>query len=139
MRTAVAALATGLALVVTVTARQPPDVPRFSTGTAAVAVDVVVRDSQGRPAAGLSVADFQVFEDGRPQVVTTFDAVEAVRAGKAASEAREVAAPGIESRRIAVGGVAALVFEELGADGRRLATKAPRRIRPGTARSGSCG
>ena len=35
-------------------------------------VDVVVTDKQGRPVPGLAAADFQLFEDGKPQAITHF-------------------------------------------------------------------
>ena len=38
-----------------------------------VVVDVVVRDSDGRPVQGLAEKDFSVTEDGRPQRVLSFD------------------------------------------------------------------
>jgi VWFA-related protein len=39
-------------------------------------VDVVVTDSAGRPVSGLSRGDFEIFEDGKPQKVTNFYAIE---------------------------------------------------------------
>ncbi len=38
-----------------------------------VVLDVVVTDSQGKPARGLTRQDFSVTEDGRPQQILTFD------------------------------------------------------------------
>jgi VWFA-related protein len=46
---------------------------RFRGAVDVVRVDVVVRDRQGRVVTGLTVADFEITEDGKPQVVTTFD------------------------------------------------------------------
>lgn len=47
---------------------QAPDArPVFRSATAAVTVDVVVRDKSGRPVLDLSQGDFEVFEDGSPQ------------------------------------------------------------------------
>ena len=53
-----------------------PQRPAFSTATAAVAVDVVVRDRRGNPVVGLGQADFELYEDGRKRSITTFDAVD---------------------------------------------------------------
>ncbi len=49
-----------------VSAQQPAE-PRFTASTTAVVVDVVVRDKQKRPVAGLTADDFTVFEDGKRQ------------------------------------------------------------------------
>jgi VWFA-related protein len=50
-----------------------PQVPTFRAGVSAVLVDVVALDSEGRPLTGLRAEDFQVFEDGVPQTIATFD------------------------------------------------------------------
>ena len=98
--------------------------PRFSTSTAAVVVDVVVRDSQQRPIVGLAASDFKVYEDGVEQTITSFDEIGAdTRAGPATSPA-----PGDVSTVRSDGPIApavvALVFEQLSPEGRRIATQA---------------
>ncbi len=50
--------------------------PRFRSGVEAVLVDVSVLDADRRPVRGLAAADFTVIEDGRPQAITTFSAVD---------------------------------------------------------------
>ena len=52
----------------------PSQRPKFGTSTAAVLVDVVVRDKKGKPVSGLTAEDFQVFEDGVPQRIISCDA-----------------------------------------------------------------
>src|SRR3954463_2332208 len=52
----------------------PSQRPKFGTSTAAVLVDVVVRDKKGKPVAGLTAEDFAVFEDGVPQKIISCDA-----------------------------------------------------------------
>src|SRR5689334_19512446 len=52
--------------------------PKFGTSTAAVLVDVVVRDKKGKPVSGLTAQDFQVFEDGVPQKIISCDAAGAL-------------------------------------------------------------
>jgi Ca-activated chloride channel family protein len=47
-------------------------VARFSSGVQAVEVYATVTDSAGEPVTGLRVDDFQLFDDGRRQAVTTF-------------------------------------------------------------------
>jgi VWFA-related protein len=59
---------------------QPPatsqvEGPRFGISTAAVVVDVMVRDKKGNPVTDLTKDQFEVFEDGVPQAVTDFERV----------------------------------------------------------------
>jgi VWFA-related protein len=58
---------------------------RFPTEVNVVAVDVVVLDSEGNPVRGLGRDDFILTEDGQPQTMTTFEAVE-VEASLAGAE-----------------------------------------------------
>jgi hypothetical protein len=44
----------------------------FRTGINFVRVDVIATDRQGLPVTDLSMSDFEVFEDGKPQAVETF-------------------------------------------------------------------
>ena len=65
---------------------EPPPIDPSSTDTAApplttfhvttrrVVVDVVVTDPSGKPVAGLTQGDFQVFEQGKPQRIRSFEA-----------------------------------------------------------------
>lgn len=50
-------------------------VSTFAAGVESVVVDVVVTDPDGQPVADLTAEDFQVEEDGKPQEITTFEAV----------------------------------------------------------------
>ncbi len=104
-------------------ASQKPE--RFRTSTAAVVVDVVVHDRQGRPVLGLAATDFTIYEDSVLQTITSFDAVGDTDGGSAPEEGqlsrrRLPAAPA--SRRVPA--VVALVFEQLSPEGRQLAEKA---------------
>jgi len=54
------------------TGQQPPP-PLFKSTVRRVVIDVVVRDSEGKPVHGLSAKDFSVSEDGKPQRIQTFD------------------------------------------------------------------
>jgi VWFA-related protein len=45
---------------------QPPQPPVFRGGTNLVQVDAIVTDESGRPLTDLTVADFEVFDDGKP-------------------------------------------------------------------------
>ncbi|HEX6323277.1 MAG TPA: hypothetical protein VFZ36_06080, partial [Vicinamibacterales bacterium] len=65
---------------------QQPQVPgAFRSRITLVPVDVRVLDRDGRPVAGLTREDFQVFEDGRPQEIAAFEHV--VFTGDAAADA----------------------------------------------------
>jgi len=57
------------------TAAQEPE-PRFSGGVQLVEVYATVTDAEGEPVTGLTRGDFEVYEDGRRQDVTTFAAGE---------------------------------------------------------------
>jgi VWFA-related protein len=52
----------------------PPNIPAVTLRMTSqlVLVDAVVKDKQGRPAEGLTAADFRVYEDGKPQDIATF-------------------------------------------------------------------
>lgn len=80
-------MTSGLALVwslaLTGSAQEQNALPAFPSRAEVVTLDVVVVDKQGRAVRGLAVADFTVFEDGRPQVVVAFEAVD-LKAGPAA-------------------------------------------------------
>jgi VWFA-related protein len=53
--------------------QQPaPGQPTFRTGINFVRVDVIVSDRSGNPVTDLLQADFEVFEDGKPQAIETF-------------------------------------------------------------------
>ncbi|HEX8027933.1 MAG TPA: VWA domain-containing protein, partial [Vicinamibacterales bacterium] len=49
-----------------------PDQPIFRAGINTVRVDVIVTDRQGNPVTDLTLADFEISEDGKPQKPETF-------------------------------------------------------------------
>jgi Ca-activated chloride channel family protein len=57
-------------------AAQEPPQARFTGGTQLVEVYATVSDASGEPVTGLRRADFEVFEDDRPQLIETFAAGE---------------------------------------------------------------
>nr|MDQ3071621.1 VWA domain-containing protein [Acidobacteriota bacterium] len=61
-------------------AQEPPPTqaqqrPTFRGGARFVRVDVFPTGKDGKPIEGLTAADFEVFEDGKPQAIDTFDFV----------------------------------------------------------------
>jgi VWFA-related protein len=62
----------------------------FRAGVNFVRVDVIVTDRKGDPVTSLTKDDFEVFEDGRPQVVDQFKLVDATGAGRGDLPAREL-------------------------------------------------
>src|SRR5215831_465805 len=50
--------------------------PTFRVRVDAIEIDAFVTDVQGNPVKGLTVDDFQIFEDGAPQVITSFSQVD---------------------------------------------------------------
>jgi VWFA-related protein len=103
--------------------------PRFVSGAEVVALDLVVRDKKGKLVTDLQEGEVQVLEDGVPQKLTSFRAIQTAPpvAGAAGPAASPAAAPAAESsaapapaatRRVA------LVFTRLSSDGRRLAQSA---------------
>jgi VWFA-related protein len=73
-----------IAVVATLAAAQDPAQPAdqqrpptFRTGTNVVRVDVTVTDSRGEPVRALTADDFEVFENGARQPITSFKFLEA--------------------------------------------------------------
>ena len=76
---AAGALATALAATLAAGGPQVPDqATSFPTAVEEVLVDVVVADRDGNPVGGLTRDDFIVAEDGVPQAVLSFEAVDVV-------------------------------------------------------------
>ena len=78
-------------LAASVVAQEPPratEGPRFPSDVEMVVVDVVVTAKGGAPLAGLRAEDFRVTEDGVPQEVGSFEAIDA-SAGSGAVESAE--------------------------------------------------
>lgn len=78
---AVAACALMCALVSAQSPPQPPvqtpaQTPTFRVRTDLVTLDVAVTEGNGRPVTGLTAKDFTVYEDGRPQAVSVFRAID---------------------------------------------------------------
>lgn len=71
IRTVAAGLALGALLTAGAVAPSAQQRPVFRSGRDVVSVDVVVRDKSGVVVRGLTQADFEIREDGRPQTVSS--------------------------------------------------------------------
>jgi VWFA-related protein len=99
--------------------------PRFNASTQAVVVDVVVRDKGGRPIPALRAGDFELFEDGARQQITSFEFVDfSIAAPRPNRSSAETHSDSPASRDAGNQAAIALVFEELSPEGRRLAYNA---------------
>ncbi|MEO6238629.1 MAG: VWA domain-containing protein [Vicinamibacterales bacterium] len=110
-------------------ARRPPQ--SFTASSTAILVDVVVRDSRGRPVTDLSAADFQVAEDGVWQTIGSFSRVSrgGIGLGVAWRSPRPAAVPvtasdGETPAPAAERATTALVYDRLSPETLRLAQKA---------------
>ena len=65
-----------LALPPLAAAQEPQETPKFPAQVEQVTVDAVVTDKKGNPIAGLTASDFTVLEDGVPQAIVNFEAVQ---------------------------------------------------------------
>jgi VWFA-related protein len=116
---------------------QAPAIPTFGVGTAAVTLDVVVRDKKGNAVRDLKASDFEVYEDGARQQVESFqvfgrplESAEAPVPRPAAAPAAVPPAPAVSTASPAADAretrpqVIAFVFDRLSANARNTAHKA---------------
>lgn len=121
---ATCALAFIVVLLTIVSARQKPDQPIFRSATAAVTLDVVVRDRTGQPVTGLTIDEFEVVEDGVPQKIVRLDA------GDSGVPVLQMAAPRVSPRVEGDGtqSLVALIFDQLSHQSRKPAIDAARSL-----------
>jgi len=86
---------------------------QFRAGTELVLVDVVATRADGNLARDLTVDDFEIFEDGRPQVVRQFQIVDLERVSE-----RSPDPPGVFSNTAEPGAVFAMVIDDMMIDAR---------------------
>jgi len=108
------------------------DVDKIVTGTTEVALDIVVRDKNGRPVRNLQASDFDIYEDGVRQGIQSFRLVERQPAAGGAevkpgvkredTVTRQTQAPPRDP--FAESSFIAMVFDRLSPDARNLAHKA---------------
>ena len=99
-----------VAAVATAMAQQPP-APQttFRSGVDLVTIDVVATRANGAPVHDLTADDFEVFEDGVPQKVQTFQFIDL-----SSQSAVRPLPPGIASNEVEPGGLFVVVLDEVG-------------------------
>ena len=111
--------------------------PRFGTSTAAVSVDVIVRDKHGRPVTDLTQVDFEAYEDGVRQKIISFDRIvpsesstpTAAAAGTPANDsAGQTTATPAPDQPVRGQTAVALVFDWMSTQSRHEAWKAARTL-----------
>jgi VWFA-related protein len=105
------ALATVICFVAPASSQQPT----FTTSVNVVDVDVTVKDAQGNFVTGLTAEDFEVFEDGKPQVIQTFSFIElpSERTDRFRFAGQPVAADVRTNRDVESGRVYIIVLDDL--------------------------
>jgi VWFA-related protein len=103
IRYAVAASIVAVAATATPSRPVAQQRPVFRSNLNVVSVDVIVRDKSGAVVRGLTAADFEIREDGRPQAIASFSF----------EEITEKALPALETADL-LGGVEARMAEEAG-------------------------
>lgn len=118
---AILLLAAGVRVAAQAPASSGQTQPRYGTATSAVVVDVVARDKKG-PVMDLTRADFEVFEDGKPQEIATFErrAPDALMTKVGGESAISAGGTGVAVPPVVV----ALAWDRLSPEGRALAYKA---------------
>jgi VWFA-related protein len=88
-----------------ISGQQSPQTPTFRVAVDFVEVDVLVTDSQGNYVRDLTKDDFQVFEDGKPQMVSNFVAIDIpVERGQQPLFTNRVVDPDVQSNERPFGG-----------------------------------
>jgi VWFA-related protein len=104
--------------------REQPTVPAFPVGVEAITVDVVVVDEDGHPVRGLSREDFTVLEDGTPQSLVGFEAIDASLPATGAAVSAPVAPQRMTTNQSGrqAGRALTLLVDDVGLDAERAST-----------------
>jgi VWFA-related protein len=87
----------------------PGAAPQFRAGTELVTIDVVATGRDGAPVHGLTVADFELFENGAPVPIQAFQFIDLTEV-----ESGPRLPPGVVSNEAEPGGLFAIVIDEMG-------------------------
>jgi VWFA-related protein len=106
VRAVVGLMVAGICLVVE-PAAQEPSAPSsqapliFRSGIDSISVDVIVTDRQGRPVTDLTVNDFEVREEGKPQAIETFKLVKVLDDPETPEPTRDIRSSADQARELA--------------------------------------
>ncbi len=104
-------LAGTAALPQTTTSAEPP--PTFAAQVEQVTVDLVVIDRKGEPVTGLKKEDLEVYENGSPQTIVSFDAVEVAAAPAAKPAPRPKVSTNTSDDRRRPGRTFVILFDDI--------------------------
>src|SRR5262245_56928390 len=92
----------------------PPSQPTFRVRVDAVQIDATVTDDRGNPVTNLTADDFEILEDSKPQVITSFTLVNipTERVEPATFAGRSVE-PDVQSNQQSEGRVYVFVLDEV--------------------------
>src|SRR6266508_1752209 len=94
---------------------QPP--VTFKVEINLVEVDAFVTDAQGNPVPGLTAADFEVLEDGKPQKISSFSLVNIpIERGDRPLFASAPIEPDVQTNRLVDGRIYLIVLDDLHTD-----------------------
>jgi len=112
---ALPALTLSLVSAATVLAQAPAPSPTpaqtFPSGIELVTVDAVVLDKKGDPVEGLTAGDFEIEEDGKPQAISSFEAVALPESPTATSPMRSRISTNVPRSESAVRRTFVIVFD----------------------------
>lgn len=92
---------------------QTPASPVFRVNVDIVQVDAVVTDAKGNPVEGLTAADFEILQDGKPQTITNFSYVKPDAVSESAALKSNVPTPAPNLTPADVRRTLALVVDDL--------------------------
>jgi VWFA-related protein len=105
-------LASTSALLVAGHPAQPSQRPALRIGVEVVEVDASVLDEHRRPVRGLAASDFVVLEDGRPQTLVSFAAIDVPPADRALSGWQRDIAPDVRNNLAAADRLIVMVLDD---------------------------
>jgi VWFA-related protein len=75
--------------------------PIFRSGIDSISVDVIVTDRQGRPVTDLTINDFEIREEGKPQAIETFKLVKVIDDPETPEPTRDIMSSSDQTRELA--------------------------------------